>query len=112
VRELEAAQPDEPKPDESAEREIKECDVRLRQRRAALEAGADPVLVTSWMSETQAKRAAAQARLAKSQAGRRGMTQDEITSLVGALGDVMQVLKEADPADKAEVYSRLGLTLT
>ena len=40
------------------------------------------------------------------------MTRDEIASLVKALGDVMQVLRDAEPADKAEVYSRLGLTLT
>jgi hypothetical protein len=36
---------------------------------------------------------------------------DELTH-VTALGDVLQVLRDADPADKAEVYSRLGLTLT
>lgn len=40
------------------------------------------------------------------------MTREEIVNLVKAIGDVMQVLKDADPADKAEIYSRLGLTLT
>jgi hypothetical protein len=40
------------------------------------------------------------------------MTTDEITNLVTALGDLMQVLRDADPADKAEIYNRLGLTLT
>jgi 4-hydroxyphenylpyruvate dioxygenase-like putative hemolysin len=63
------------------------------------------------MKETQAKRAAAEARL-KRPTGRRRMTRDEITSLVTALGDMVQVLGDADPAYKAEVYSRLGLTLT
>jgi hypothetical protein len=42
----------------------------------------------------------------------RRMTTDEITNLVTALGDLMQVLEDADLADKAQVYSRLGLTLT
>jgi hypothetical protein len=43
VRELEAAQVDDPKPDdEPAQREIAECDAKLRQHRVALEAGADP----------------------------------------------------------------------
>jgi site-specific DNA recombinase len=107
VRELEAAQPDEPKPDEAARREI----AKLRQHRAALEAGADPVLVTSWMNEVQARRAAAEARLRKP-AGQRRMTAEEITNLVTGLGSLIQVLRDADPADKAEVYSRLGLTLT
>lgn len=82
------------------------------EHRAALGAGADPVLVTSWVKETQAKRAAAEARLKRPAGGRRRMTREEITDLVTALGDVIQVLKDADPADKAEVYSRLGLTLT
>jgi site-specific DNA recombinase len=40
------------------------------------------------------------------------MTREEITSSVTALGDLIQVLRDADPADKAEVYSQLGLTLT
>jgi hypothetical protein len=71
----------------------------------------DPVLVTSWIIETQARRTVAEARI-KKPAGRRRVTRDEITNLVTALGDVMQVLRDADPADKAEVYSRLGLTLT
>jgi hypothetical protein len=110
-RELEAAQPDEPRPDEAAQREIAECDAKLRQHRAALEAGADPALITTWMKETQAKRALAEARLRKP-GGRRRMTRDEITNLVTALGDMMQVLKDANPADKTEIYSRLGLTLT
>jgi hypothetical protein len=40
------------------------------------------------------------------------MTQAEITSLVTTLGDIAAVLRNADPADKAEVYRRLGLRLT
>jgi hypothetical protein len=63
------------------------------------------------MSETRARRAVAEARIRKP-GGRRRLTRDEITSLVTALGDVMRVLRDADPADEAEVYSRLGLTLT
>lgn len=39
------------------------------------------------------------------------MTQEEIATLVTELGGIMQALKEADPADKAEAYSRLGVTL-
>lgn len=69
------------------------------------------MLVTSWIKETQARRAVAEARIKKPM-GRRRMTTEEITSLVTALGDLMHVLEVADPADKAEVYSRLGLTLT
>jgi site-specific DNA recombinase len=112
VRAYEAAHPDEPKPDESAQQEIADCDAKLGQHRAALEAGADPVLVTSWMKETQAKRALAEARLKKPTGRRRRMTEEEIMELVAELGRIIEALKDADPADKAEVYRRIGLTLT
>jgi hypothetical protein len=103
-------QPGESAPDEAAQLKIAECDAKLRQQRAALKAGADPVLVTGWINETQARRAAAEARLRKP-TGRQRMTRDEITNLVTALGDAMQALRGADPTDRAEVYSRLGLAL-
>ncbi|RAO53898.1 hypothetical protein ONO86_01404 [Micromonospora noduli] len=40
------------------------------------------------------------------------MSRAEITALVTALGDTTTVLRNADPADKAEVYRQLGLRLT
>ncbi|MEU7949180.1 hypothetical protein AB0C50_31265 [Micromonospora taraxaci] len=39
------------------------------------------------------------------------MSRAEITALVNALGDITTVLRDADPADKAEVYRQLGLRL-
>ena len=40
------------------------------------------------------------------------MTRDEITSLVKSIGDVMQAIKDADPANKVEIYRQVGLTST
>jgi site-specific DNA recombinase len=40
------------------------------------------------------------------------MTRDQIASIITTLGDIPAVLKDADPADKAEIYSQLGLRLT
>jgi hypothetical protein len=40
------------------------------------------------------------------------MSAEEIGQLVQPLGDIVGVLAEAEPAGKAEVYSRLGLRLT
>jgi site-specific DNA recombinase len=48
---------------EQARREIADCDAKLRQHRAALEAGADPAVIARWMTETQARRMEAEARL-------------------------------------------------
>jgi hypothetical protein len=35
-----------------------------------------------------------------------------MTAIVAALGDLVQVIRDADPADKADLYAQLGLTLT
>ncbi len=48
------------------------------------------------------QRAAAQAR----------MTQDQIAAIVVDLSDPFAVVRDADPDDKAEIHSRLGLKLT
>jgi hypothetical protein len=40
------------------------------------------------------------------------MSRDEIASVVTALSDLLTVLRRADPADKAEIYTQLGLRLT
>ncbi|GAA2302159.1 hypothetical protein GCM10010149_59370 [Nonomuraea roseoviolacea subsp. roseoviolacea] len=90
---------------------IAECGRKLARHRAALEAGADPALVTQWMSETQAQRTAAQAQLRQA-SGRRRMTREEIRAVITALGDLVRVIQEADPLDKAELYAQIGLRLT
>jgi hypothetical protein len=40
------------------------------------------------------------------------MTASEINSIVSAFGSILDVLRDADPADKAEIYSGVGLRLT
>jgi site-specific DNA recombinase len=40
------------------------------------------------------------------------MSRDEISSLGTALSDLLAVPRAADPADKAQIYSQLGLRLT
>ncbi|MEU4720480.1 hypothetical protein AB0G06_12670 [Nonomuraea dietziae] len=59
------------------------------------------------MAETQAQRVAAQARLRQSE-GRRRMTREEIDAMVNALGDLVGVVRVADPNDKAEVHTQIG----
>ena len=90
---------------------IADCDRKLAGYRAALDAGGDPATISRWITETTAERAryAARARLATPRAP---MTREQITSVVTALGDILAVLADADPADKAEIYGQLGLRLT
>lgn len=40
------------------------------------------------------------------------MSPAEITDIVHALGDLVKVLSDADPADKIKIYEQLGLRLT
>ncbi|MFE9191039.1 recombinase family protein [Micromonospora sp. NPDC007208] len=105
---------DHPSPAITAARAtITECDAKLQRYRAALDAGADPSIVSNWIAQTQAERTRAETELhTGTSAALRRMTQAEITALVHALGNIVTVLRDADPADKAEVYRQLGLRLT
>jgi hypothetical protein len=48
---------------EAARKAIADCEAKLAIHRAALEAGADPGLVTQWIAETQARKTQAEAKL-------------------------------------------------
>ena len=95
---------------EAARARIAECDAEISQYRASLKAGGDPKVIGPWIAETQAKKVAAQAEI-RSASGRRQMNRDEIESVVTAFGELAQMVQEADPADKADMYAQLKLTL-
>jgi site-specific DNA recombinase len=88
-----------------ARRIIADCDQRLGRYRAALEAGTDPTLIARWTADVNTTRAAAQAHLRGAAGGKTRMTADEINTIVAALGSILDVLRDADPADKAKIYS-------
>ncbi|WP_220091585.1 recombinase family protein [Actinoplanes lutulentus] len=98
----------EPEPIRQA---LRDCDAKLDRYRAALEAGADPVVVTDWITEVQAERAMHQRLLAEVPQTPRRLTHEEISQIVNALGDIAAVLRRAHPDDKAEVYQQLNLRL-
>jgi site-specific DNA recombinase len=94
---------------------ITECERKLARHRAALEAGADPALVVAWSHQVQQQRTIAQTRLAtltSRHSTNRRMSRDDIHALVDTLGGLLNALRHADPADKAEVYRDLGVRLT
>ncbi|MGF1431542.1 recombinase family protein [Kitasatospora sp. LaBMicrA B282] len=98
---------------ESARTIITTCDAKLTTHRAALEAGADPALVTQWITETQATRARAEAELRTAQQARADqLTRDDIAALARANSDLVNVLAAAEPTDRAGLYQQLGLILT
>ena len=90
---------------------IAQCNRRLAQYRATLDAGGDPAVVARWITETEAERAKYQA-MKRPTSQRPPMSREEIASIVNTLADLRAVVHDADPADKAEIYAQLGLKLT
>lgn len=94
---------------EAAKRAVAECDRKLSRHRAALEAGADPALVTGWIAETQAERAAALRRTVPPKGDR--LTRRELEAAFVTLGEMARVVADAEPDDKADLYRELGVEL-
>lgn len=91
-------------------------DRQLARYRAALDAGADPAVVAGWIAEVQAKRAKLERTLAQQQEQERGrhgagLTVADIRALLQRLPEIVKVLAEASPADKAQLYGEFGLRL-
>jgi hypothetical protein len=86
----------------AAQNLIKECDTKLDRYRQTLDAGADPAVVTTWITQTQAERRHAEniARGPSSQPAPGRMTHQQINDLVNALGDIIATLAKADPTTK------------
>jgi site-specific DNA recombinase len=115
IDELAAATAGQPEPscaEDDLKAKITQCDRKLAQYRATLDAGGDPAIVARWITETEAERARHKAtRHVIPQRDAPSMTREEISSVVAALSDLLTVLRRSDPADKAEIYTQLGLRL-
>ncbi|MBT2207537.1 hypothetical protein [Actinomadura sp. NEAU-AAG7] len=69
--------------------------------------------MSGWITEIQAQRAVHQARLREITGERpHRLTKEEIVTLTTTFGDLLKVLRTADPADKVQIYRNLGLSLT
>lgn len=91
---------------------IADCDKRLSTYRTVLEAGGDAAVVATWTAEVVAQRALARQKLAKLDAQRvMPIDKDHIEQLVRSFGDLLAVLDQAPPEDKAEIYAQLQLNL-
>jgi hypothetical protein len=102
------------RPDDREEIALKvaECDKKLVQYRAALDAGANPATVAAWIADTEAEKAGYLATTRPSSTRRRRMSEAEIKAIVDRLADLVRVLAAADPNDKSEIFRQLGLRLT
>jgi hypothetical protein len=100
----------------SLQDEIAECARKLTQYRKALDSGADPAVVGQWITETQAGKLAADARLraatGSTAPGPTRMTREQIAATISTIGDLMEALKNAVTEDKAAIYAGLNVQLT
>ncbi|KPI11474.1 Recombinase [Actinobacteria bacterium OK074] len=97
---------------ETAHQTIQECDRKLKQYRAVLEAGGDPATVATWTREVQTQRTTAQTALDDTRKRTPVMNREEIRSTVESFGGLLTLLHRADPSHKGEFYRRLRLRLT
>lgn len=100
---------------DAARRSLVAHDQKLARHRAALEAGADPVLIAQWGRAVQRECGLVEAQIAAFEAktgATQQMSRDEITAEVQALSGLPRILRSADPADKLEIYREVGLKMT
>jgi site-specific DNA recombinase len=95
---------------EAAQRKLADCDTRLTKYRTALDAGADPAIVTSWIAQVQDERMRAEREIGLAK-GTQRFTKEQVRELVEGLGDIATVLTSADPKLKAQLYEKLGISV-
>ncbi|WP_149181285.1 zinc ribbon domain-containing protein [Streptomyces sp. TRM49041] len=97
---------------EAARRIVADCDRRLAQYQAALDAGASPVTVAQWIRQAEADKAVAQQQLITARTAQRSvLTEEQILGMIEDLGDLTDRLLAAPPERKAPVYQAFGLGL-
>jgi hypothetical protein len=103
-----------PSPSPSVDLAVVDYDAKIAKYRAALEAGADPALVTRWIAEAQADRdrALALAVQPSSDHDILQVTAADLERIIDEIGDLVAALRHADPEQKFDLYRALGLRLT
>lgn len=95
---------------ETAQRAVDDCDRRMARYRTTLDVGGDPEEIGRWMAGTRAERLKAEASL-RAVNRKKETTEQEIMELIPRLAEMTDVLKAADPADRNDLYTQMGLHL-
>nr|WP_234378840.1 hypothetical protein [Streptomyces sp. FXJ1.172]WEO94317.1 hypothetical protein A6P39_010035 [Streptomyces sp. FXJ1.172] len=113
-----AASTAEPQTPEQAQarQAIKDCERRLARYQAALDAGADPAVVTQWINEAQRDKDAAQKKLdaypAVPRKKQAPLDARQIREITESLGDIAQRIQTAAIEKKGPLYEALGITIS
>ncbi|MEW1780472.1 zinc ribbon domain-containing protein [Streptomyces sp. NPDC086777] len=99
-----------------AHKMVKECERPPARYQAALEAGADPAVVTQWFNEAQADKEAARKELDTPPAATRTketpLSADQIQEITETLGDIAQRVQAVHAEKKSPLYEALGITIS
>jgi site-specific DNA recombinase len=95
---------------QAARERIATFDGQIKGYRASIDAGRAPAVVGPWIAWDPGQEGAAQAEI-RAATGQRRMSRDEIAAVVTAFGDLARVVERADPADQADIYAKLRLSL-
>ncbi|MFI1166122.1 zinc ribbon domain-containing protein [Streptomyces sp. NPDC020801] len=113
-----AASTAEPQTPEQAQarQAIKECEQRLARYQAALDAGADPAVVTQWINEAQRDKDGAQKKVdahpAVARKKQSPLDARQIRQITESLGDIAQRIQTAAAEKKGPLYDALGITIS
>jgi hypothetical protein len=91
---------------------IADADAKISRYKDTPDAGGDPALIAGWISEATAIKKTARARLGLTEAPPQRLSTDQLDAIAEAFNDLFTLLRDADPRDKAELYSRIGLRMT
>ncbi|WP_404205397.1 NADPH-dependent oxidoreductase [Streptomyces wuyuanensis] len=95
---------------------IKDCDHRLARYQAALDAGADPAVVSQWSNEAPRDKESAQKQLDTllhtSRQKKPPLNAHRIRQITEGLGDIAQRIHAASADAKGPLYEALGIAIT
>ena len=96
---------------EAAKAKIADANQRMARYKATIDAGGDPAEIGAWITEAKAQRVQAEAELRRATSKAR-ITRQQIEELITMTADIAATLRDAEPAQMADAYRKLGVRLT
>lgn len=90
---------------------IADANQKMARYRAAIDAGGDPEEIGAWIGQAKTQRVRAETDLRNAAAATR-LTRHQIDGLITSIEDAAAMLSDAEPAQIADAYDKLGLRLT